>query len=135
MAVFAIGNPALLVVVFLLLVAVSGAIWLARVSSRTLESLNRKATNHRPGVRVDLKTRISEPEPKVVGVIDQRSWIPNVLPEPLSNRLGQLRQHAPVVSFEQVKTDSLRQKTEEAVEPQNPTEINVTEILKRRRVI
>lgn len=79
-----------------------------------------RQANRRLSFENQLKTEV-----KPVSAINERAWIPTRLPDPLSNRVGELRQVAPVVSFETAKADA-------ELENQKP-EIDVLEILKRRR--
>jgi hypothetical protein len=110
------------------------ATWLAITAARAAEKL-RTTKPRKSNKRLSFENQqIIEKVP--TKALNQRAWIPTMLPSPLSNRVGELRQVAPVVSFESAKADSLIEIAQAAEESSNAKpDIDVLEILKRRRVI
>jgi Na+/H+-dicarboxylate symporter len=113
-------TASMLWLVFLVTAAVFlASAFLALAAARTVATLQKPAAK-RTNRRVSFETKV---EVKTAPVVDERAWTPTKLPDPLSNRLGELRQVAPVVSIEKNASDSAA------------SEIDVLEILKRRRAI
>ncbi|MEN9753074.1 MAG: hypothetical protein RL670_765 [Actinomycetota bacterium] len=86
----------------------------------------------RPTVKVEVQRTQAEPET----IFSRRAWAPAQLPNPLTNRLGVLRDQAPVVSFETARAARVTTQATAVEEKNQPAnEIDINEILKRRRAI
>ena len=116
-----------------------GGLLLSAAARREAQRLAPRAVR-RPAKHLGFEIE-TEAATEVEPTIRDRSWTPVNLPAPLANRPGELRQLAPVVSFETARADANANAQDgESIETfgSNSTskpEIDVLDILRRRRAI